>query len=249
MTITTHHGACALDCPDTCAWTVTVDGGVPIKLRGRADHPNTRGGLCPKMNSYLDYSARDDRLLQPLRRVGDKGEGRFAPISWDEALDEWSSKWREILDTSGGDAIWPFAGTGNLGLIQGIEAGGRLFNTLGLANHHASICSISGYVGLDEIMGSPTTFDPEELPEAGVIILWGHNPVVASVHLMPIIERAKANGVPIVCIDPVRTASAKRSDVHLAPRPGTDGALALGLMAGLLERGHVDHEFLRKRPG
>ncbi len=240
-------GACPLDCPDCCSWTVTVEDGQAVKLRGAKDHPFTRGGLCTKMNPYLDYSARSDRVLHPMRRIGAKGEGRFEPISWDEAIDEWADRWQQIIAESGGDAIWPFSGTGNLGLLQGEAGGQRLFNALGLARHHVSICSVAGTLGLLYAMGTGATFDPEELPDAGLIILWGANPLVSHQHLWPFVAEAQASGAPVVCIDPVRTRSARRADAHLAPRPGTDGALALGIMAELVARDGCDDEFLAGR--
>src|ERR1700748_3129727 len=115
------HGACPLDCPDACSWIVTVENGKAVRMRGNREHPFTRGALCAKVNHYLEPTQADDRLLYPLRRAGAKGEGQFARITWDEALEEIAAKLHAIRDEFGGEAIWPFQGTGTLGYIQGLE--------------------------------------------------------------------------------------------------------------------------------
>ena len=119
------RGACPLDCPDTCAWIVTVDGGEAIALRGDRDHPVTRGALCNKVARYLDYTRAPERLLYPMRRTGPKGSGQFARVSWDDAIGEIAARLRHIIDRWGGEAIWPYIGSGNLGLIHGTYGGGR----------------------------------------------------------------------------------------------------------------------------
>jgi anaerobic selenocysteine-containing dehydrogenase len=139
-------GACPLDCPDTCSWVVTVEDGEAVRLRGNRDHPFTRGALCAKVNGYLEHTRAPDRLLYPLRRVGAKGEGRFERISWDDALGEIATRLTDVIDRHGGEAIWPFQGTGTLGFIQGCEgdAGRRLWNALGTSRHKLTICSVAG---------------------------------------------------------------------------------------------------------
>lgn len=228
-------GACPLDCPDACSWVVTVDDeNVPVKLRGNPDHPFTRGGLCVKVNPYLEWASSPDRLLHPLRRVGPKGEGRFEPITWDEALAEIAERFHGVIDEWGAEAIWPYAGTGTVGWIQGvIGAGKRLFHHLGATRHLPTICSVSGHVGMSYTTGSAAGLDPEELVHSGVIVLWGTNTLTSNQHLWPYIEEGRAAGATVVAIDPVRTRTAARADVHIAPIPGTDAALALGLMAEL----------------
>ena len=138
-------GACALDCPDACSWVVTVEDGRATALRGNKDHAFTRGGLCAKVNPYLDYAASPGRLLHPLRRIGAKGEGRFTRISWDEALGELADRMRGAIDDVGPESIWPFAGTGTVSVLQGIGgSGARLFHHLGASRHRANICSPRG---------------------------------------------------------------------------------------------------------
>lgn len=242
-------GACPLDCPDACSWIVTVVDGRATKLRGHPDHPFTRGGLCPKVNPWLEFARSPRRLLHPLRRVGAKGEGRFERITWDEALDEWARRTTEVIDRFGAEAIWPFVGTGNVGWIQGANgpAGGRLFNRLGASGHVVTICSVSGHAGLSYTAGTAAGMDPEEVVDAGLVLIWGSNTVVANPHWWPFVERARQRGAEVVVVDPVRSATAARADRHLAPLPGTDGALALGLMRAVVDAGGADEAFLAER--
>ncbi len=241
----TVRGSCPLDCPDACSWLVTVDeAGRAVKLRGNPDHPFTRGGLCKKVNPWLDFAVDPGRLLHPMRRVGRKGEGRFEPIGWDEALAEIAGRFSEIIERSGGEAIWPFPGTGNVGWIQGAAGPRRLWHRMGASRHQISICSVSGHVGLGYTTGTAAGIDPEDVVLAGVVIIWGSNTLVANQHWWPFVEQARANGAEIVVIDPIANRTARRADRHLAPIPGTDGALALGLCQGIIDAGAVDKAFV-----
>ncbi len=247
-------GACPLDCPDGCSWIVTVSDGVATKLRGNPDHPFTRGGLCKKVNPWLDYAAEPGRLLHPLRRIRPKGPGHrpdeaFESISWDDALAEIAERFSTIIERRGPAAIWPFAGTGNVGWVQGaaLPAGSRLWHHLGVSGHQVTICSVSGHVGLGYSMGTATGFDPEDIAHAGTVVIWGSNTLVANQHLWPFVEQARAGGAPVVVIDPVRTRTAARADLHVAPRVGTDGALALGLCRSLIRAGARDVDFVEHR--
>jgi anaerobic selenocysteine-containing dehydrogenase len=242
-------GACPLDCPDGCSWIVTVRDGEAVRLRGNPDHPFTRGALCAKVARYLDHTNAPDRLLHPLRRVGAKGEGRFERISWDDALDEIAQRLLEIRDRHGGEAIWPFQGTGTLGYLQGLEgrAGARLWNVLGASLHDPSICSIAGSDGLRYTTGSNRGMDPEAFQHARLILLWGSNPLTSHHHVWKFVTAAREQGAHVVVIDPVRTRTARQADEHLAPRPGTDAALALALMGEVVRRGAHDEAFLRDR--
>ncbi|MDH3294111.1 MAG: molybdopterin-dependent oxidoreductase, partial [Acidimicrobiia bacterium] len=244
-------GSCPLDCPDGCSWVITVSDGVATRLRGNPDHPFTAGGLCKKVNPWLTHAADPARLRQPLRRVVDKGPGvaradAFRPISWEEALGEIGDRLHRIIDTSGPAAIWPFAGTGNVGFIQGsgLPAGSRLWNHLGVSGHHLTICSVSGHIGLGYTMGVGAGMDPEDVVEAGLVLIWGSNTLVTNQHWWPYVRAANDRGAPVVVIDPVATRTARRADLHIAPRPGTDAALALGLCRELIAQGLVDETFL-----
>ncbi len=240
------HGACPLDCPDTCSWLVTVEDGVATRMRGNRDHPFTRGALCAKVNHYLEHTAASDRLLHPLRRVGRKGEGRFERISWDDALGEIAERLLAIRDEFGGEAIWPFQGTGTLGYVQGLEgrAGQRLWNVLGASWHDMTICSIAGGVGARYTNGTNTGMDPETLADSKLILLWGTNTLTSGHHLWKFITAAKKAGAHVVAIDPLRTRTAEQAHEHLAPLPGTDAALALGLLHVVLDEGAEDRAYL-----
>lgn len=239
-------GACPLDCPDGCSWVVTVEDGKAVKLRGNPDHPYTRGALCVKVNRYLEHTRAADRILHPLRRTGPKGSGRFERISWEEALDEISARLRGIVEEHGGEAIWPYQGTGSLGYLQGCEgvAGRRLWNVLGASKHWLNICSAAGNTGLSLTNGTPGGMDPENFALSRLILLWGTNTLTSGHHLWKFVQDARANGAHVVAIDPIRTRTADQADEHLAIRPGTDAALALGLLNVVLAEGTQDEEFL-----
>src|SRR3954454_11846375 len=245
-------GACPLDCPDTCSWVVTVEDGKAVRLRGNREHPFTAGALCAKVNGYLEHAAAPDRLLHPLRRVGRKGEGRFERISWDEALDEIAERLRAVIDEHGGEAIWPFQGTGTLGFIQGLEghAGRRLWNALGASRHKMTICSVAGRVGAEYTTGTAAGMDPETFAHSKLILLWGTNTLTSGHHAWKYVLAARRAGAHIVAIDPLRSRTAEQADEHLAPLPGTDAALALGLLWVVLDLGAEDREYLAERtPG
>jgi len=240
------RGACALDCPDTCAWIVTVKDGQPVDLRGDPDHPFTRGSLCNKVEDYLSYARSPDRLLHPLRRIGPKGSGAFARISWDEALETIAARLGDVIATHGPEAIWPFLGSGSMGLLQGVYgAGRRLWNVLGTSRHLMTICTIAGGFGTGYTLGDNRVgMDPETLRFSKLIVLWGANVLTTNPHLWRSILEARTKGAKLVVIDPIRTRTAAQSDWHLAPIPGTDAALALGLLHVVLAEGKEDAEFI-----
>lgn len=239
-------GACPLDCPDACSWVVGIDGGGrAVSLRGNPAHPITRGGLCPKVNPWLEHAADPTRLLHPLRRNGPKGSGQFEQISWDEALTLIAERFESIVAEHGAEAIWPYDGTGTLGVLQGSGSVPRLWQVLGTSVHHLSICTISGFLGLEYAMGTTATVAPEDLVHAGTILLWGTNTLTTNRHLWPFVEQARVNGATVVSIDPVRHRTAQRSDQHIAIRPGTDSAFALGL-CHVIARTALDADFLER---
>jgi anaerobic selenocysteine-containing dehydrogenase len=241
------RGACPLDCPDTCAWIVTVKDGQALTLRGDPNHPYTHGSLCNKVEGYLDYSRSSDRLLYPMRRVGPKGSGEFVRISWDEALDTIATRFRDVIATDGAEAIWPYVGTGCMGLIQGCySAGRRFFNALGASRHVLSICTIAGGFGTGYTLGhNRVGMDPENLRHSKLVVLWGANVLSTHPHLWRSVLEARKQGAEIVSIDPIRSRTAAASDRHLAPMPGTDAALALGLLHVVLSEGAADAAFIR----
>jgi anaerobic selenocysteine-containing dehydrogenase len=242
-------GACPLDCPDTCAWTVTVRDGAAVALRGDRHHPYTRGALCAKVHRYLDYARSPDRLLHPQRRVGPKGAGRFAHVTWEQALDEIAERWKAIIARHGAAAIWPYYGSGTMGMLQGVAgAGRRLWNVLGTPQHMMTICTIAGGYGTGYTLGDNRVgMDPETSAHSRLILLWGTNTLTTNHHLWKYIEAARAAGAHVVAIDPVRTRTAAAADEHLAPIPGTDAALALGLLHVVVASGREDADFIATR--
>ncbi len=246
---TTVFGSCPLDCPDACAWEVLVDdAGVPVRLRGRSDHPFTAGGLCPKVNPWLKHANDESRLLEPMRRSGPKGSGRFTTISWESAIDELAERLHAVIERHGGAAVWPFHGTGNLGWLQGSNGPSRVWSRMGASAHNMSICSVAGNVGMVHTVGQGDWMDAEDFVHSGLVVVWGSNTLVTNRHLWPFIEQARQrNDAPLVVVDPIRTRTAERADLHLAPQPGTDAVLALGICAELIRRNRTNEPFITER--
>jgi anaerobic selenocysteine-containing dehydrogenase len=249
-----HHverrvrGACQLDCPDTCSWIVSVRDGEAHALRGDPDHPFTRGSLCNKVAGYLDYAKSPDRVLHPLRRRGGKGEARFERVSWDDALAEIATRFRAIIDTWGAEAIWPYVGCGSMGLIQGAYGGGaRFWNVLGASRHDQNICTVAGGTGTEYTLGARVGMDPDTFRMSKLIVVWGANVLSTHPHMWRPMLEARRHGAHVVVIDPIATRTAAAADEHIAPVPGTDALLALGLLHVVLDEGAEDREFLATR--
>ena len=237
---------CPHDCPDTCVMSVDVEGGRAVALGGDAVHRFTGGFLCAKVNRYLERVYSPDRILHPMRRVGRKGEGRFERISWDEALDEIAARFREIIAASGPQAILPYSYAGNMGLLSYGSMDRRFFQALGASLLDRTICAAAGARGFEATVGATMGFDPEAIVEARLIVAWGANIVSSNVHLWPFIEEARRRGARVVTVDPFRSRTAEESDQHLALLPGTDAALALGMMHVIFRDGLEDREFLER---
>jgi anaerobic selenocysteine-containing dehydrogenase len=237
---------CPHDCPDTCVMTVDVEGGKAVAIGGDPDHRFTRGFLCAKVNQYLDRVYSPDRVLHPLRRVGAKGEGRFARISWDEALDEIAARFRRVIDEHGPQAIVPYSYAGNMGLLSYGSMDRRFFHALGASLLDRTICASAGAAGLKATVGRSMGFDPEAIVHARFIVAWGANIVSSNVHLWPLIEEARHRGAKLVVVDPYRSRTAEKGDQHLALLPGTDGALALGVMHVVFRDGLEDRDYIER---
>jgi anaerobic selenocysteine-containing dehydrogenase len=238
---------CPLDCPDTCAMRVTVEDGVAVDLRGDREHPFTRGFLCGKMANYLDRVYSDQRVLHPSKRIGPKGAGAFERITWDEALATIAERFRAIAESADGpQAILPYSYYGTMGKLQASSLDRRFFHRLGASKLDRTICSTAGGVGYEYTLGRGRLgADPLAVPKCKWIINWGSNTVHTNSHLWSLMIRARRdNGATIVTIDPYRSATATRSDWHVQPRPGTDAALALGLMHVIWRDGLQDQDYL-----
>lgn len=240
------RGACPHDCPDTCAWQVTVTDGIATKLVGDPNHPFTRGGLCAKVNHYLDRVYSPDRVLHPLKRIGPKGDGRFAEVSWGEALADIGSRLQQVIAEDGPTAILPFSWMGTQGLLNWCGMDRRFFARLGATRLVRNVCGPTGGRGIDATIGAKTGMLPQDVVHSRFIIIWGTNTIVTNLHLWPFIREAKANGATVVVIDPVRTRTAQAADWHVQPRPGTDTALAMGMMQVIVEEALLDTDYVTR---
>jgi anaerobic selenocysteine-containing dehydrogenase len=241
------RGACPHDCPDTCATLVTVEDGRATQIAGDPDHPVTRGFLCAKVNRYIERTYHPERLRAPLRRTGPKGTGQFAEISWNEALDEIASRLGEVVRSAEGpQAILPYSYAGTMGMVQGSSMDRRFFHLLGASRLDRTICSMAGTVGMRMTVGANVGADSEGVPESDLVLLWGTNTLTANPHLWPFVLEARKRGAPIICIDPIRTRTAQQCDEWIPIRPGTDAALALGMMHLLFARGLEDRDYLER---
>jgi anaerobic selenocysteine-containing dehydrogenase len=241
------RGACAHDCPDTCAWIVAVRDGVAVELRGDPEHPFTHGGLCAKVNHYLeDRVYNSDRVLYPLRRTGPKGGTDFQRVSWPEALDDIAGRLKAIIDEYGAEAVLPYSYMGTQGMVQGMALDRRFFARLGASRLERTICGDNGQAGTAATIGIDAGIDPEDIVHARFIVIWGTNTVVTNLHLWPFVQRARQDGATVVVIDPIRTRTAQAADWHLQPMPGTDTALALGMMHVIVAENLYDRDFVER---
>jgi len=239
------QGACPHDCPDTCALRITVEDGRVTRVAGDPDHPPTHGALCTKVSRYAERSYHPERVLTPLRRVGKKGEGRFEPVGWDEALDAIAARLKSIAARDA-QAILPYSYAGTMGLVQGDGMAARFFHKLGASLLDRTICATAGGEALAATYGGKVGMHLEFFAESRLILIWGSNPITSSVHFWNFAQQAKRAGAKLVCIDPRRTETAEKCHQHIALRPGTDGALALGLMHELTLNGHLDDDYVTR---
>ena len=237
------RAACPHDCPDTCGMLVTVKDGVAVKIQGDPSMPFTGGTLCTKVAHYLERTYSPDRLLHPMRRVGPKGSGEFRRISWDEALDEIAARLK-ALAAEDPETILPLSYAGTMGMVQYSSMDRRFFHKLGASILDRTLCSSAGKYGLKATLGGSVGMDPERFAESKLILLWGANPVVSNLHLWSRVQEAKRRGAKVVAIDPYRSLSAEKCTQHIAPLPGTDGALALGMMQVLVTENLIDRDYI-----
>ena len=242
----TVRGACPQDCPDTCAFIYHVEDGKLVEVTGDPAHPMTRGGLCVKLKDFAEHHYNPDRILYPMKRVGPKGSGKYERISWDEALSTIKSKWTDIIDRYGSTAIMPHAYLGNQGTANGLTAGDAFFNRLGSTVAEKTYCESGSSTAWVMTVGPTSGLDVESLAYAKYIIVWGMNMVSTNLHAWPFVLEARSKGAKIVVIDPFKSRTAKQADWHIAIKPGTDAALALGMMNVIIQEGLVDYDYVEK---
>ena len=234
-------GACPHDCPDTCSWQVAVEqaSGRAVDLWGNPAHPITQGRLCGKVDRYLERTYHAGRLTTPLRRVGPKGSGQFAPISWTVALREIAQRLQTITAEYGAESVLPYSYSGTLGFLQGEGMAARFFHRLGASQLARTICAEAGFEGYLYTIGAAEGMTPEDFAHARLILIWGSNTLTSNQHLWPFVQTARKQGARLLVIDPANTRTAQAADEWLPIRPGTDGALALALMHVIIgERRH-----------
>ena len=241
---TTHHGGCPHDCPDTCSMVFEVQDGKLISVKGNPDHPMTRGGLCVKLKDYEKRHYHPDRLLYPMRRSGPKGTNQFERITWDEALDEIVARWKAIIAEHGPQAIVPYSYLGNQGLVHGLNGGDAFFNRMGATVTERTFCGEGSATAWLLTVGPTAGVDPESFIHAKYIIIWACNSVSTNLHHWHIIKEAQKKGSKVVVIDSYSSKTAKEADVHIAPKPGTDGALAMAMIHTIIEEGLVDQDYV-----
>ncbi len=244
MTTQIVLGTCHHDCPDSCGWEVTVESGRAVKIRGNANHPYSKGELCPKVNRFLDRVYSKDRILTPLIRTGIKGSAEFRQASWDEALHLVATKVGEAVTTWGGESVLPWGDAGTQGALMRSSLDRRFFARLGASRQVDSLCGDTAKIATKSALGSSLTCDPLEVRHAKLILLWATNTKLTNRHLWPFIEEARANGAKVVVIDPIRTITADAADQFIQPLQGTDVALMLAVMHVLIRDNLIDHDYV-----
>ncbi len=243
----TVYSACPHDCPSTCALAVERLSPTRIgRVRGLKTNPYTAGVVCAKVARYAERVHHPDRLTRPLRRVGEKGAGSFQAITWDAALDEVAEAFTRAEQRHGAEAVWPYFFAGTMGHVQrdGIE---RLRHVKGYSRQSSSICTMLVESGWFAGVGAKKGVDAREIGEAELIVIWGGNPVNTQVNVMTHVAQArKARGAKLAVVDPYRNGTAEQADLHLAVKPGTDGALAAAVIHSLLKEGFADRDYLAR---
>jgi anaerobic selenocysteine-containing dehydrogenase len=239
------HGACPHDCPDTCGIITEVEDGRAINFYADPEHSVTQGWLCAKVRPYLEHVYHPERLQYPLRRTGPKGYGHWKRISWATAIAEIGERWQQIIEQYGPAAILPYSYSGTLGLVQMSVASARLWNRLGASQLERSICGAAAEYAVEATLGVRHSQPYEEVAHSRLVIIWGHNPASTAPHFMPHLKKAQRKGTQVVVIDPRHTRTARGADLHLAPLPNTDGALALGLAHVIAAESLQDEAWLK----
>jgi anaerobic selenocysteine-containing dehydrogenase len=243
MMVTYRRSVCPHDCPDTCGLLVGVEEGRVVSVKGDPDHPFTGGAVCTKVRHYGERVHSPLRIHHPLKRVGPKGAGEFKRISWEQAINEIADRYKKIISDFGSEAILPYSYAGTMGVVQ-FHAGHPFFHKLGASRLKRTICSAAAEAGFSASMGNIPTTDIESSVDSDLIILWGTNTLSTNMHAWPFFLKARRKGAAIVAIDPYENRTAQKADLHLKLRPGTDAALALGMMHVLVKKGLLDKTFI-----
>jgi len=242
--VETFHGGCPHDCPDTCSMVFTVKDKKLISVTGNPDHPMTQGGLCVKLKDYEQRHYHPDRLLYPMKRTGPKGTKQFERITWDEALDTITTKWKKIIAEDGPQAIMPNSYLGHQGLVHGLNGGDAFFNRMGATVTERTFCGEGSCTAWLMTVGPTAGVDPESFIHSKYIVIWACNSASTNLHHWAIVKKAQAKGAKIVVIDSFASKTAKQSDWHIAPKPGTDGALAMAMMQVIIEENLQDQDYI-----
>ncbi|ARF17137.1 molybdopterin-dependent oxidoreductase [Sporosarcina ureae] len=237
---------CSLDCPDQCGLLIHKEDGKIVKIEGDPEHPVTKGSICNKVRHMAERIYDKNRLTTPLKRIEKKGDGQFVPISWEEAITTITNEWKKIITEEGPEAILPYSFYANMGKLSSKGMDRRFFNRLGSSQLDRTICSVAGEAGYNYTMGGRYGTDPEEMTETKLFIFWGINAVSTNMHQTMIAQKAKKNGAKTIVIDVHKNQTGRMADWFIPILPGTDGALALGIMHILYKEKLVHQAFLEK---
>jgi anaerobic selenocysteine-containing dehydrogenase len=238
--------ACPLDCPDACSLSVTVQRGKVVTIDGSRKNPTTDGFICAKVRRFGERVYGPDRLLHPAIRKGPKGKGQFKRISWEEALERVASEMRGAKAETGGASILPYSYGGSNGLLTQDNFDARLWRRFGTSRLARTLCAAPTGAANMALYGKMPSVSYQDYPDANLIVLWGVNPSVSGLHLVPYVRQAQKRGAKLVVIDPRRTPLAASADIHLAVKPGTDVAVALAVHRHLFTTDRTDSGFLRE---
>ena len=238
------YGACPHDCPDSCSMVYEVEDGKLLGVRGNEHSPYTRGGLCVKVKDFEKRHYHPDRLQYPLRRVGPKGTKQFERVSWNEAINEITTRWKKIIDEFGAEAIIPYSYLGHQGLVNGLNGGDPFFNKLGATVCERTFCGEGSATAWVLTNGPTNGLDPESFQYAKYIVIWGCNSVSTNLHAWHFVVKAQQQGAKVIVIDPYRSRTAKQADWHIRIKPGTDGALAMAMMNVIIDEGLQDQDYV-----
>lgn len=244
MSTKTIMGACPHDCPDTCSMIYEVEDDKVLSVRGNPEHPFTKGRLCVKMNNFQDTVHSQERLLHPMRRIGPKGNAEFERISWDEALNTIATRWKNIIAESGPQAILPYSYLGTEGILNGLNTGDAFFNKMGATVSERTFCDSGSSTAYAMTIGDTSGVDPESFVHSKYIILWACNTLSTNSHHWPFIQEGRKNGAKLVVVDPFRSRTAQQADWHIRIKPGTDAALAMGMMNIIIQENLVDKDYV-----